>query len=73
LKKMQAGTKAEVKWIRTKNVERACGLDCRGDGAVLVFASGERDGQLREIVVQRIPVKIVLDPIQQDGGCCGPG
>ncbi len=74
LKKMKAGQKAEVKvdtYGRTfsGHVDSIAGAT----GAVLSLLPPENATGNYVKVVQRIPVKIVLDPIQQDGAVLRPG
>ena len=74
LKKMKPGQKAEVKvdtYGKTLNghVDSIAGAT----GAVLSLLPPENATGNYVKVVQRIPVKIVLDPVQQDGAVLRPG
>src|SRR5882672_11351124 len=74
LKKMKAGQKAEVK-VDTYGKTFSGHVDsiAGATGAVLSLLPPENATGNYVKVVQRIPVKIVLDPIQQDGAVLRPG
>jgi len=74
LKKMRAGQKAEVK-VDTYGKTFSGHVDsiAGATGAVLSLLPPENATGNYVKVVQRIPVKIVLDPVQQDGAVLRPG